>query len=102
MDVIDFARYVGALALVLGLVGFAALAAKRYGVAGIARLGGGERRLAIAETLVLGTRHKLVLLRRDGVEHLVLIAPDGATVIESDIEAAKIAQLRAVCESDAA
>jgi flagellar protein FliO/FliZ len=82
MDVIDLARYVGALLLVLALVGFAALAARRYGLPGFVH-GTAQRRLAVVESLMLGPRHKLVLLRRDGAEHLVLIGPDGASVVES-------------------
>ncbi|MGH6872103.1 MAG: flagellar biosynthetic protein FliO [Rhizomicrobium sp.] len=106
MDLIDFARYVGALALVLGLVGFAALAAKRYGIPGIAKGIGNGRRLSIAESLMVGTKHKLVLFKRDGVEHLVLIGPASATVIEGGIAPAAIAQVLSMCsepsESDAA
>jgi flagellar protein FliO/FliZ len=86
MDVIDLLRYLGALLLVLALVGFAALAARRYGLAGFVQ-GTIARRLAIAETLMLGPRHKLILVRRDGIEHLVLVSPQGANVIESGIRA---------------
>lgn len=81
MDVIDLARYLGALLLVLALVGFAALAARRYGLAGIVQ-GSAQRRLAVVESLMLDSRHKLVLLRRDAAEHLVVLGPDGACVVE--------------------
>jgi len=90
MDVIDLARYVGALLLVLALVGFAALAARRYGLPGVVQ-GNAQRRLALVESLMVGPRHKLVLLRRDATEHLVLIGPDGASVVErglADVHAA--------------
>ena len=86
MDVIDLARYLGALLLVLALVGFAALAARRYGLAGFVQ-GSASRRLSVVETLMIGTKHKLVLIRRDGMEHLVLIGPDGADLIENGIPA---------------
>lgn len=88
MDLIDFARYFGALVLVLGLLGFAWLAARRYGLPGIVQ-GQSLRRLSIVETLMIGPRHKLVLLKRDGTEHLMLIGPQGAEVIETGIAAAK-------------
>ena len=81
MDVIDLARYVGALLLVLALVGFAALAARRYGLAGIVQ-GSTQRRLQVVESLMLDPRHKLVLVRRDAAEHLVVVGPDGACVVE--------------------
>jgi flagellar protein FliO/FliZ len=84
MDLIDMARYLGALMLVLALVGFAALAARRFGLPGIAA-GTGARRLAVVETLMLDTKHKLFILRRDDREHLLLVGPEGSSVIESGI-----------------
>jgi flagellar protein FliO/FliZ len=102
MDIIDFARYFGALAMVLALVGFAALAAKRYGLAGLAKIGGGNaaRRLAIVETMMVGAKHKLFLFKRDGVEHLVLIGPQGSTVIEGGITAPMLAQIHALHDAE--
>jgi|SRR5215469_4109976 len=91
MDLIDIARYLGALVLVLSLVGFAALAARRYGLAGLVQ-GTTQRRLGIVETLMIGPRHKLLLLRRDGKEHLVLVGPQGADLIEGGIPAGAIPQ----------
>ena len=86
MDLIDIARYLGALMLVLALVGFAALAARRFGVPGIMSANS-TRRLAVVETLMLDARHKLFILRRDDKEHVVLVGPDGSSVIESGIAA---------------
>lgn len=86
VDLIDFARYLGALMLVLALVGFAALAARRFGVPGIMSANS-TRRLAVVETLMLDARHKLFILRRDDKEHVVLVGPDGSSVIESGIAA---------------
>lgn len=84
MDLIDIARYLGALMLVLALLGFAGLAARRYGIPGIAS-GSATRRLAVVETLMIGPRHKIFLLRRDDREHLILVGPQGATVVESGV-----------------
>jgi hypothetical protein len=36
---------------------------------------------------MIGPRHKLFLLRRDGVEHLLLVGPNGASVVENGIPA---------------
>jgi flagellar protein FliO/FliZ len=84
MDLIDFGRYLGALLLVLGLLGAAALGARRFGLPGVVK-GASTRRLSLVETLMIGPRHKLFLLRRDGVEHLVLMGPQGASVVETGI-----------------
>jgi flagellar protein FliO/FliZ len=102
MDVINLMQYFTALLFVLALGG-AALLIKRYGnnpqafreglngkLAG--KLGKWdfklpERRLAMVETLVLGPKQRLILIRRDNVEHLVLSGPDGASVVETNIPA---------------
>ena len=84
MDLIDFGRYFAALLLVLGLLGAAALGTRRLGFSGIVK-SATTRRLSLVETLMVGPRHKLFLLRRDGVEHLVLMGPQGASVVETGI-----------------
>ena len=86
MDMLDLLRYFGALLLVLAMVGGAALFARRFGVPGVMRAGA-DKRLSIVETLMLGPRQKLFIVRRDNVEHLVLSSPDGTTVIETGIVA---------------
>jgi len=87
MDLIDIGRYFAALLMVLALVGAAGLAMRRFGMPGLVKPQG-QRRLEIVETLAIGPRQKLVLLRRDDVEHLVLAGADGASVVESGIPAA--------------
>ena len=84
MEFIDLARYFGALLLVLAMVGGAGLLARRFGVPGVTKASA-EKRLAIVETLMVGPRQRLFIVRRDNVEHLVLSGPDGATVIEGGI-----------------
>lgn len=86
MDPVHYIQALAALAAVLGLIAAIAWGAKRYGVAGIAagaRLGGRERRLRIVEILPLDARRRLVLIRRDGVEHLILTGPGSDLVIET-------------------
>jgi flagellar protein FliO/FliZ len=92
MDVLDLGRYFGALLLVAALLGFAWLAARKYGGTGFGGLAGfmspnTQRRLSIVETMMMGSRHKLYLLRRDGVEHLIVVGPDGTTLVENGIPA---------------
>ncbi len=87
MDAIDIARYFGALSLVLALIGLAWVAARKYGLPGLASPNA-TRRLAVVETLMIGPRHRLYLIRRDATEHLVLIGPQGTIAIESGIAAA--------------
>jgi len=86
MDMLDFARYIGALLLVLGLVGAAGLAARRFGLGSFVKPVS-ARRLAVVETLMIGPRQRLFIVRRDNVEHVVLCGPEGTSVIESGIPA---------------
>ena len=82
----EFARYIGALLLVLGLVGAASVAARRFGLGSLVKPVA-SRRLAVVETLMIGPRQRLLIIRRDGVEHLVMSGPDGANIIEAGIPA---------------
>jgi len=85
MDLIDIGRYFAALLMVLALVGFAGLAVRRFGMPGFVKPQG-MRRLAVVETLMIGPRQRLYLLRRDGVEHLVIAGPEGMSVVETGIQ----------------
>jgi len=86
MEYLDLLRYFGALLLVLAMVGGAGLLARRFGVPGVTKPTN-IKRLAVVETLMVGPRQRLIIVRRDGVEHLVLSSPDGASIIESGIPA---------------
>jgi flagellar protein FliO/FliZ len=95
MDFTDVFRYVGALALVLGLVGAAGLAMRRYGLPGLP--GSASRRLRIVESLILGRNHRLVIVRCDNTDHVMVVAPQGATLISS--QAAPVAQIAIAAEA---
>jgi flagellar protein FliO/FliZ len=94
MDPIDYGRFLAALLFVLGLIALTAWLARRF------RLGPGAppatgRRLVLVETLTLDARRKLVLIRRDATEHLLLLSPDGNKLVEGGI-----AERREVLRSD--
>ncbi len=77
--------YFSALLLVVGLILALAWVARRLGLMG--RLGavGGKRRLSLIEVLPLDAKRRLVLVRRDGTEHLVLLGHASDLVIERGI-----------------
>jgi len=81
---IELLRYVGALFLVLALIGGAGLAARKWGVPGVTKAID-HKRLAVVETLMVGPRQRLFIVRRDNVEHLIFASPDGACLVESGI-----------------
>lgn len=86
IDLWTLARFVAALLFVLALIGGAAWVARRY-AAGGAIGPGGRRRLSLVETLFLDGKSRLVLVRRDDAEHLLVLGPQGAQVVERNIAA---------------
>ena len=78
-------RVVAALVLVLGLIGLAALVARRAGFGGAALRGGKGRRLALVETLALDPKRRLALVRCDEREHLLLLGPNADVVVARDM-----------------
>lgn len=86
MELSAYFRFVAALLFVLGIIGVFALLARRFvpGARNINRRGT-KRRLAIIEVVPVDTKRRLVLLRRDDTEHLVMLGPNGDTVVERNI-----------------
>lgn len=82
----DLLREVGALLTVLGLLVGMLWLVRRHGT-GFSGPGRRPRRLEIVERLALDGRSSLTLIRRDGREHLVLLGPQGALLVESGIAA---------------
>ena len=83
MNFLDLLRAFFGLAVTLGLIGLAAWAARRYAPQLMARLQAqkGERRLQVVETLVLDPARRLVLVRIDDEERLILLG-EGRELIE--------------------
>ena len=81
-----------ALTLVLGLIALTSALLRKYGANATrvsCKSSKGAKRLQVVESLVVDGRRKLVLLRRDDKEHLVMLSLDKETIIESDIEIPK-------------
>lgn len=85
MDIADYGQFVLALLFVLGLIGGAALLARRFGLASTVRPQSGRRRLAVVESMALDGKRRLLLVRRDNVEHLLILGPSTETVVEPGI-----------------
>ena len=83
MNFLDLARAVFGLAITLGIIGLAAWAARRYAPQLMARLQAdrGARRMQVVETLVLDPARRLVLVRVDDEERLILLG-EGKELIE--------------------
>jgi flagellar protein FliO/FliZ len=78
-------RFLGALVLVVALIFALAWVAKRLGFGGRLATARGKRRLGIQEVLSLDSKRRLILLKRDGVEHLILLGLNDDVVVETGI-----------------
>src|SRR5262245_38570532 len=78
-------RFLGALVLVVALIFALAWVAKRLGFGGRIASGRGKRRLGVQEVLSLDSKRRLVLIKRDGIEHLILLGLNDDVVVETGI-----------------
>ena len=88
LDYANYFKFFLALVFVLGLIGLVALLMRYFGLGTIrgGRLArGAERRLQVVEAMVLDTRRRLVLVRRDGIEHLILLGTHDDILVEGNI-----------------
>jgi flagellar protein FliO/FliZ len=83
-----------AFLIVLGLIGATAWAVSRFGkwrLAGGASSHGHQSRLSIVQSGIVDGRRRLILIRRDNVEHLLLIGGPNDLVIEPNSAQAVVA-----------
>lgn len=79
MDLLDFARTIFALIATLALILGVAYGARRLGM--LQANPQAPRRLKITESLMLDPRRRLVIVRCDGREHVLLLSPAGDVVV---------------------
>jgi len=90
MDTIDPTRFVFASLFILGMLGIFALALKKFGQKSFLQKSflqkyGQVGRLTVLETRYIDAKSKLVLVKRDDAEHLLLIGDGKTLVIEKRI-----------------
>ena len=85
MGLDTYIQFALALVFVIALIGVLTAVARRAGLGYGVPTKGGQRRLAIAEIMPLDAKRRLVLVRRDATEHLVILGPGGETVVERGI-----------------
>ena len=81
-------KFVLALAFVLGLILLLAFLVRRFGLGSFAiapRARNSVRRLSVVEVAPIDAKRRLVLVRRDDVEHLILLGAQSELLIESNI-----------------
>jgi flagellar protein FliO/FliZ len=84
----DYLQFLLALIFVLALIGGVAVLARRLGFGFSAPSRQGKtRRLSLIEAIPVDARRRLLLVRRDDTEHLILLGAASETLIESAITA---------------
>jgi hypothetical protein len=80
-------RFVVAFVIVLALIGLTFWLIRRFGAArvGAAAQRGRQPRLAVIDAAPIDGRRRLVLVRRDNVEHLLMIGGPSDVVVEQNI-----------------
>jgi flagellar protein FliO/FliZ len=89
-------RFFLAFLIVLGLIGATAGAVRRFGSGRLGGAGarGRQPRLAVIDYASVDSRRRLILVRRDNIEHLVLIGGPTDVVVEANIVRAAPAATR--------
>jgi flagellar protein FliO/FliZ len=85
LELQGFLRFAVALGVVLLLIAAVAWVARRF-MAGGTMPYGKKRRLSLVEVLPLDGKSRLAIVRRDEVEHLIVLGPT-TTIIESGFRA---------------
>jgi flagellar protein FliO/FliZ len=85
------ARFFIAFLVVLALIGMSAWLVRRYGASRLGRTARGRQpRLAVIEAASIDARRRLVLIRRDNIEHLLMIGGPADVVVEQNIMRAAV------------
>jgi flagellar protein FliO/FliZ len=79
VDLLDWARTLFALIATLALIVGAAYVARRLGM--LQPGGPGLKRMRVTETLLIDTRRRMVIVRVDEREHVLLLGPAGDVVV---------------------
>lgn len=83
MDTVDYTRFILSLAFVIALIWLAAYLLRRSGLDKKLRgMTAASSRLKVEDVLYLDPRRKLVLVRADASEYLLLLAQESATLID--------------------
>lgn len=79
MELLDWARSLFALIATLGLILGVAYGARRLGM--LQANGPAQKRMRVTESLMLDPRRRMVIVRCDDREHVILLSPAGDVVV---------------------
>lgn len=86
MDEISILKYIFAFGFVIGLMYLLAYAARYFGMGNLpTRKLGDKKRLSIVEILPLDAKRRLVIIKVDNTEHLLLTGGTNDIIIDQDL-----------------
>lgn len=89
LDYSNYLQFFLALIFVLGLIGAVAIVLRHFGLGGAIRLPrrlkGERQRLEVTDFIPIDARRRLILVRRDDTEHLILLGMNEDILIEGGI-----------------
>lgn len=86
---VELLRTVCALAFVIGLIWLFGHLIRKYGWKWgmpVSPMTKAQRRLQIVESLSLDAKNRLMIIKRDNVEHLIIMNSENTQIIETSIE----------------
>ena len=84
-------NFIIAFVVVLALIAAVAWAIRRFGATRLdAAARARQPRLAVIDSASVDSRRKLVIVRRDNVEHVLLLGMSGETIVERSIKLPEI------------
>ena len=90
MEFVPYLQYIMALVVVLGLIAILTVAARKFGMVPKAdKHLSDKKRLGVTNVISIDAKRRLVLVRRDNQEHLLLLGPERDLVIEQNIPVKK-------------
>ena len=95
LETFSYLKFILALIFVLGLIGGLAIIAKRAGLGNRGPLVKGQsKRLSIVETMALDPKRRVVLVRCDHTEHLLLLGANSEQSIASGLGVKNFSQTK--------
>lgn len=86
METTNYLQFGAALIFVLALIGAIALLLRAVGGLQFAQGRSGDRRLSVTESLLVDARRRVILIRRDDEEYLVLLSPHGDVILDDRLK----------------
>lgn len=87
MDPLTYLKFIAALSFVLGLIGVCVWLARRFNILpDVQRIKKDKRRMEIIESLPLDPKRRMMIVRRDDKEVVLILGATNEIIVETDLE----------------